>query len=438
MAPKLKIVSSVQRTSSPGAKARAGSPRAKAKAGSKTGVGPSGQKIRAARLKSSRTSRTAKDWQYLEEEEEDEEQLLEEELLEEEVVALQRCFGAFDTTGSGKLTRREMGDLIMLIDAEQSLGIEELLRLLDEVDTNGDGQIDYAEFSRWVLRAPCRVRRVVALPASFLPSGYGKQNQVTETKSYAVSQEGVQRLDGSSGGGRNSETQILRRGEVGVRVCKLTGEEFFVCMNEESSVKQLKLKIKDYVRRSVPEMILISGSAVLGDSQLLTAVERESDGSVYLTVLVRHEDFCYWLQEVKKNGLNLANAPPAICSDEVIVLAAIAQNGLSIQFAAHSMKSDPHFITEAVKANPSAFTHAHMDLRGNRAFVLELVKQNGCALVGATEDLKRDRTIVLEAVKENEYAILHADVHLREDAEFVAHMAKHNCGVSRLCAGRLR
>jgi len=57
---------------------------------------------------------------------------------------LRAAFQHFDVDGSGKITREELGQVMR--EMGQKLSDAELKDIIDAVDQDGDGQIDFAEF----------------------------------------------------------------------------------------------------------------------------------------------------------------------------------------------------------------------------------------------------------------------------------------------------
>lgn len=63
---------------------------------------------------------------------------------------LRDAFAVFDTDGSGSIDRKELKRLMKKLG--QALSEAELDAMMDEVDTNGDGEISFAEFKAMMVR----------------------------------------------------------------------------------------------------------------------------------------------------------------------------------------------------------------------------------------------------------------------------------------------
>lgn len=66
------------------------------------------------------------------------------ELTEEQIAEYKEAFALFDKTGSGTISSRELGNLMKSLG--QSPTEAELRDLVNEIDINGDGEIDFHEF----------------------------------------------------------------------------------------------------------------------------------------------------------------------------------------------------------------------------------------------------------------------------------------------------
>jgi len=59
---------------------------------------------------------------------------------------LRTAFDMFDKDGSGKIDKEEIRELLAGEDMSNIISKDELERYLNEVDENGDGEIDFEEF----------------------------------------------------------------------------------------------------------------------------------------------------------------------------------------------------------------------------------------------------------------------------------------------------
>ncbi|CAN1122789.1 Polcalcin Bet v 4 [Linum perenne] len=60
----------------------------------------------------------------------------------------ERIFKRFDLNGDGKISATELGDCLKTLG---SVTAEEVKRMMDEIDTDGDGYISYQEFTDFAL-----------------------------------------------------------------------------------------------------------------------------------------------------------------------------------------------------------------------------------------------------------------------------------------------
>jgi len=65
-------------------------------------------------------------------------------LSKEEMNEFREIFNLVDADGSGEISREELGDLIATLGLKASQ--EELDRMIDEIDVDGDGTINFEEF----------------------------------------------------------------------------------------------------------------------------------------------------------------------------------------------------------------------------------------------------------------------------------------------------
>ncbi|XP_034115761.1 calmodulin-related protein 97A [Drosophila sulfurigaster albostrigata] len=65
-------------------------------------------------------------------------------LTDEQIAEYKEAFSLFDKTGTGMISTRELGNLMKSLG--QNPTEAELRDLVNEIDLNGDGEIDFAEF----------------------------------------------------------------------------------------------------------------------------------------------------------------------------------------------------------------------------------------------------------------------------------------------------
>lgn len=59
---------------------------------------------------------------------------------------LRTAFDMFDKDGSGKIDKHELMGILSSDDIKGHVPKEQLFKYLDEIDQNGDGEIDFEEF----------------------------------------------------------------------------------------------------------------------------------------------------------------------------------------------------------------------------------------------------------------------------------------------------
>lgn len=65
-----------------------------------------------------------------------------------EVVGMVKAFQEWDIDGDGTISVDELADVLMALDTNFTR--EQAIELLEAADLNGDGNIDYIEFTRWI------------------------------------------------------------------------------------------------------------------------------------------------------------------------------------------------------------------------------------------------------------------------------------------------
>lgn len=59
---------------------------------------------------------------------------------------LKTAFDMFDKDGSGKIDKTEIIQLLQGDDIQDLVAKEQIIKYIDAVDTNGDGELDFEEF----------------------------------------------------------------------------------------------------------------------------------------------------------------------------------------------------------------------------------------------------------------------------------------------------
>ena len=79
------------------------------------------------------------------------------------------------------------------------------------------------------------------------------------------------------------------------------------------------------------------------------------------------------LNIVRDDGMQLANAPPDLRDNEVVVYAAVLQNGLALQFASPRLRGDRRAVSRAVHQNGLALQFATPELLAATDDSMELI-----------------------------------------------------------------
>ncbi|XP_075507932.1 polcalcin Ole e 3-like [Primulina tabacum] len=64
----------------------------------------------------------------------------------QDIADRERIFKRFDANGDGKVSSSELGDVLKTLG---SVSNEEILRMMSEIDTDGDGFISFDEFTEF-------------------------------------------------------------------------------------------------------------------------------------------------------------------------------------------------------------------------------------------------------------------------------------------------
>lgn len=70
---------------------------------------------------------------------------------------LKTAFDMFDKDGSGKIDKDELMQLLQGQDMENMVPKDQLLAYIQEVDENGDGEIDFEEFR--LMMEKCSIKK---------------------------------------------------------------------------------------------------------------------------------------------------------------------------------------------------------------------------------------------------------------------------------------
>jgi len=121
----------------------------------------------------------------------------------------------------------------------------------------------------------------------------------------------------------------------------------------------------------------------------------------------------------QRNGMELANAPPAYQDCKAIVLSAVSENGHALLYASERLKNDYAVVGAACEQTGFAIVHASETLRNSETVALTAVKQNGSVLCSLSGTQQRNRRIVLAAFDQDPDALHFASDELLRDNEFM-------------------
>ena len=62
---------------------------------------------------------------------------------------LHKAFDKMDTDGSGELDRDELKELMQIMEPRRGITNDELDAAMEEIDTSGDGLVDFEEFAAY-------------------------------------------------------------------------------------------------------------------------------------------------------------------------------------------------------------------------------------------------------------------------------------------------
>lgn len=136
---------------------------------------------------------------------------------------------------------------------------------------------------------------------------------------------------------------------------------------------------------------------ILSDSEVaLTALGQNRDAYRHLGEDLKSDpDFLsalcrLWLPAIKRNGLELEGAPPAVKDCREAALAAISQYGGYLQYVSDRLREDREVVLAAVSDDGDALAHAGEVLQADRGIVFAAVRKTPSALQFAAPALRDD------------------------------------------------
>lgn len=226
-----------------------------------------------------------------------------------------------------------------------------------------------------------------------------------------------------------------------LRVISLSGEQLCeVYFHSEDTVMQLKVTIERTVGIAPLQQRLVANDRVLLDCELVSLPDAEP--YVWVTLLLRSELQVEWLQRIHDatgmDSMLLRDAPPLICDDREVFLAAVSKRGIALEFASDAVRSDKEVVLAAVENEGLALEFASEDLRMDIEAVFAAVRDNGLALEYVSADMRMDLSLVLAAVQNDGLALELAAEVMQGDRDVVLAAVAENGLALQFAAEDLR
>jgi len=170
-----------------------------------------------------------------------------------------------------------------------------------------------------------------------------------------------------------------------------------------------------------------------------------------------------FLTKVKKDGMQLKDAPNALKNDKDVVLAAVMQNGMSLQyadstlrrnekivtaaiqnngcsleFAAHEFKSQTSIVEKAIQFDSDALKYADDSVKINRDFLMRVMSKSKKILQYAKEEIKNDKTFVLQVLALHGEAFEYVSGVMQDDEEVLMRALKKDHTAVQYASQRLQ
>eukprot|EP00927_Polykrikos_kofoidii_P012804 TRINITY_DN15546_c0_g1_i2.p1 TRINITY_DN15546_c0_g1~~TRINITY_DN15546_c0_g1_i2.p1 ORF type:complete len:239 (-),score=53.96 TRINITY_DN15546_c0_g1_i2:112-828(-) len=202
--------------------------------------------------------------------------------------------------------------------------------------------------------------------------------------------------------------------DVEVRICGLAAS-CQVAAEKGWTLRDVKRAVESETSVPAREQRLLFGDTELRDLDLVGKI---CEGDIVdLTCVRRPAEQAEWLEAVMSDpeGTFLADAPPHVCADREVVLAAVCRNGCALEFASDALRGDRDLALIAIAEDGNACKFVAGSLWADRDIVLAAVQRSGSALRWAVEEFRKDREVVLAAVEQDGTALRYADDRLRAD-----------------------
>ncbi len=145
-----------------------------------------------------------------------------------------------------------------------------------------------------------------------------------------------------------------------------------------------------------------------------------------------------YIDEIKKDGLSLKNAPLSFRDNQDIVLLAVRKNSLAIQYASDRLKDNINVAKELVFGDIEALKFISPRLRDNEEFMIFAVKNNGSAIMYASDRLKNNYNVVKNAVFKSGSMIEYVSSNYKDNEEIALIAIKNSIYSYRLISDRLK
>ena len=125
------------------------------------------------------------------------------------------------------------------------------------------------------------------------------------------------------------------------------------------------------------------------------------------------------LQDVRRDGMALKDAPKNLKEDKTVVLTAVQQNGWALKYASEDLQNDRNVVLAAVRQQGLALNYASVALKDDLDIVLEAIKNTPTSLSHASTTLKSDPNVVFEAIKDFYWILMYASKEFKSNKNYM-------------------